>query len=265
MKLLVLAGTREARALVELLAAEPDIEVIASLAGRTTSPGPLPCAVRVGGFGGIDGLHHFLREENVGAVVDGTHPFSARMPHHALAAARRAGVPHLRLRRPPYQRHPGDDWVEVANMAEAAATLQHLDARRVLLSVGRLDLEPFSTVPGVHFVVRSVHAPTQIPPAATVITARGPFTVEDERDLLARHEIDTLVTKDSGGDDAKLEAARVAALPVVMIRRPPDVAGTTVTEPRVAREWLRSLTQRPPNSTEDTPTLRSADDTRSRP
>jgi precorrin-6x reductase len=244
MKVLVLAGTREARELVELLSGERDIEVVASLAGHTSSPAPLPCSVRSGGFGGIDGLHGYLCAENVGAIVDATHPFSARMPHHALAAARRAGVPHLRLRRPPYRRQPGDRWFEVDDMVGAAAVLRCLDARRVLLSVGRLDLEPFSELPGVHFLVRSVEAPPHCPPGATVVAAKGPFTVEGERALLADHAIDTLVTKDSGGGDAKLLAARAAGLPVVMVRRPPDVDGEAVPEPRAALAWVRSL--RPP-------------------
>jgi len=242
MKVLVLAGTREARELVELLATERDVEVVASLAGHTSSPAPLPCPVRSGGFGGIDGLRRYLRAENVGAIVDATHPFSARMPHHALAAARRAGVPHLRLRRPPYRRQPGDRWFEVDDMAGVAGALQCLDARRVLLSVGRLDIEPFSALPGVHFVVRSVEAPAHRPPGATVVTARGPFTFEAEQSLLADHGVDALVTKDSGGDDAKLRAARAVGLPVVMVRRPPGVDGEAVPDPRAALAWVRSLT-----------------------
>ena len=129
-------------------------------------------------------------------------------------------------------------------MVGAAAVLRCLDARRVLLSVGRLDLEPFSELPGVHFLVRSVEAPPHCPPSATVVAARGPFTVEGERALLADHAIDALVTKDSGGGDAKLLAARAAVLPVVMVRRPPDVDGEAVLEPRAALAWVRSL--RPP-------------------
>ncbi|HKA83446.1 MAG TPA: cobalt-precorrin-6A reductase [Acidimicrobiales bacterium] len=242
MKVLVLAGTREARELIELLAAEPGVEVVASLAGRTSSRVELPCPVRVGGFGGVDGLRRFLRSERVGAVVDATHPFAARMPHHALAAARGTGIPHLRLRRPPYQHRPGDRWVEVDDMAAAAVALRRLDARRVLLTVGRLDLEPFSTVPGVHFVVRSVEPPAQGPPGATIVTARGPFTVDGERALLAGHDIDALVTKDSGGDDAKIRAARAAGIAVAMVRRPPDVDATIATDASAAQAWVRALT-----------------------
>jgi precorrin-6A/cobalt-precorrin-6A reductase len=242
MKVLVLAGTREARQLVELLAPEPHVDVIASLAGHTSDPVLLPCAVRVGGFGGIDGLRRYLYDQRVDALVDATHPFSARLPRHALAAARRAGVPHLRLCRGPYQRRRGDRWVEVADMAGAAVALHRLDARRVLLTIGRLDLEPFSDMQGVHFVVRSVRRPEHPPPGGTVVTARGPFTVDAERALLVRHGIDVLVTKDSGGDDAKLQAARAAGLPVVMVRRPPDVDSEIVADAEAAHAWVQSLT-----------------------
>ncbi len=68
-----------------------------------------------------------------------------------------------------------------------------------------------------------------MPPDTRVLSARGPFTVEDETALLVEHRIDVLVTKDSGGaaTAAKLTAARDRGLPVVMVRRPPLPDGVT--------------------------------------
>lgn len=238
MRVLVLAGTTEARRLVDAVAARPGLEVTASLAGRTTSPVPLACPVRVGGFGGADGLHRYLVDERIDVLVDATHPFARHMPHHARAATARAGIPRLRLRRPPYPRDPADRWVEVDDLDEAAAAVRRLGAGRALLTVGRLELDPFRDLPGVELVVRSIEPSTL--PGVIALQARGPFTVEHERDLLRTHHVDVLVTKDSGGPDAKLRAARDEGVPVVVVRRPPDVEGPVADTVDQALAWLEA-------------------------
>ena len=236
-RILLLAGTAEATKLATLLAGRGDVDVVASFAGRTTPLAGFPCPVRVGGFGGVDGLVEELRTGGYDALVDASHPFAAQMPHHALTAAQQAGLPRLRLLRPAWPTQP--DWLEVADLTGAAQALVETGARRVLLTTGRQDLQPFASLAGMFFVVRSIEAPERLPMAQAVsITARPPFSVEDEGSLLATHHIDTLVTKNSGGADAKLVAARSAAVRVVMVRRPPPVAGPTVSRAREAIEWL---------------------------
>jgi precorrin-6A/cobalt-precorrin-6A reductase len=248
-RVLLLAGTTEAAALATLLANRPDLEVVASLAGRTTTPAPLPCEVRTGGFGGPDGLAHALRDGGFHALVDATHPFAGVMPHHAAAAASAAGVPRVRLVRPPWRPAAGDRWHDVDDLTAAAAALARVGARRVFLTTGRLELAPFATVPGVHFVVRSIEPPDPVPwPAAvsTVVLARGPFTVDDELALLRAHRIDTIVTRNSGGDAtaAKLTAARALGTRVVMVRRPAPPPGPLAATPEAALRWLDGLPAR---------------------
>ena len=241
--MLLLAGTTEAARLATLLAERPGVEVLASLAGRTRAPAALPCPVRIGGFGGVEGLVGALREGGHGALVDATHPFAAVMPQHAAAAAHEVGVPRVRLLRPPWRPQPGDDWHEVADLAGAAATVVALGARRVLLTTGRLALGAFTAVTGVHFVVRSVEPPDPPLRGATSLLARGPFTIDGEVALLRQHRIDAVVTKNSGGGAtaAKVAAARTLGLPVVMVRRPPAPAGPVVAAPEAAVRWLDSL------------------------
>jgi precorrin-6A/cobalt-precorrin-6A reductase len=243
LRVLLLAGTAEATRLATLLAERPGVAVLASLAGHTRTPAALPCPVRVGGFGGVDGLVGALREGGYGAVVDATHPFAAVMPHHAAAAAEEAGVHRVRLLRPAWRPQPGDDWHEVADLAGAASTVVALGARRVLLTTGRLSLGPFAGVAGVHLVVRSIEPPDPPLPGAISLLARGPFTVDGEVALLREHRIDAVVTKNSGGraTAAKLAAARRIGLPVVMVRRPPAPAGPVVDAPEAAVRWLDSL------------------------
>jgi precorrin-6A/cobalt-precorrin-6A reductase len=244
-RVLLLAGTTEAAELASALTGRPDVEVVASLAGHTRSPDRLPCPVRTGGFGGVDGLVRELRDGGYGALVDATHPFARVMPHHAAEAASAAGVARLRLLRPPWQAVDGDDWHDVPDLAAAAAALPGLEARRVLLTTGRLDLAPFAAVPpGTSWVVRSIERPDPLPLAdATVVLARGPFSVDDELALLREHRIDTVVAKNSGGAAvaAKLTAARMLGVRVVMVRRPPGPSGPLATTPALALTWLDAL------------------------
>lgn len=226
---LLLAGTAEASELAARLHGAR-VAVVASFAGRTRVPGALPCPVRTGGFGGVDGLVAELRRGGYGALVDATHPFAATMPHHAAAAATAAGVPRVRVLRPPWVPGPGDDWEEVPDLAAAARRLDEIGARRVLLTVGRYDLAAFAPGGERDYVVRSIDAPdpSVLPGAAvTVIAARPPFDLAAEAATLAEHRIDTLVTKNSGAaaTAAKLAAAREAGVRVVMVQRPPAPAG----------------------------------------
>ncbi len=235
-RVLVLAGTTEARRLIDALA-ERGWDVTASLAGRTSSPVHLACPVRVGGFGGVDGLADHLVAERIDVLVDATHPFACQMPRHARTAADRAGIPRLRLRRPPYPRHGDDGWTEVDSLSRAAAVLR--PGRTALLTIGRQDLDAFRGLVDVHLVVRSIDPPDL--PGATIVRERGPFTVAHELDLLRSHHIDVLVTKDSGGDDAKLRAARAGQIEVVMVRRPPDIDGPLAETVDQAVAWFDGL------------------------
>ncbi|MFF8946892.1 cobalt-precorrin-6A reductase [Streptomyces sp. NPDC014864] len=220
---LVLGGTTEARELAAALAARSGTRVTTSLAGRVSRPGALAGEVRVGGFGGAQGLAAWLRAHRVDAVVDATHPFAESITRNAARAATATGVPLVVLRRPGWRPAPGDRWHPVASLDAAAGLLPRL-GRRVFLTTGRTGLAAFAGLTGLHFVVRSVEPPEPpLPPDVRVLSARGPFTVADETELLRTHRIDVLVTKDSGGaaTAAKLTAARELGLPVVVVRRPP--------------------------------------------
>lgn len=238
--LLILGGTTEAYALAGDLAGLPGVRVISSLAGRTGNPRLPPGEVRIGGFGGPEGLAAYLRSNQIDAVVDCTHPFAARMGWNATQACAAAAVPLLRLERPAWVRQDGDVWDEVADWPEAAA-LAGAHASRVLLAVGRQELEPFAGLAHVWFLIRSVERPDPMPPfaQADILLARGPFTLAGERDLLATRRIDTIVCKNSGGPtDAKLAAARALGVRVVMKGRPPRPETPKAADVAAALYWL---------------------------
>ncbi|MEV4449368.1 cobalt-precorrin-6A reductase [Streptomyces mirabilis] len=226
---LVLGGTTEARRLAAELAARPGVRVTTSLAGRVSRPGALDGDVRVGGFGGADGLARWLREHRVDAVVDATHPFAAAITANAARAAAATGIPAVVLRRPGWTPGHDDRWHWAGSLPEAAALLPSL-GRRVFLTTGRLGLAAFAHLSELHFLVRTVEPPEPpMPQDMEVLLTRGPFTPDNEQALLRAHRVDVLVTKDSGGEAtaAKLTAARDLALPVVVVRRPPLPADVT--------------------------------------
>lgn len=241
MRVLLLGGTTEARRLAGLVAGE--CTVVTSLAGRTTDP-LLPAGeVRIGGFGGVDGLAGYLRDERIDVVVDATHPFAATMSGHAFQVCTALGVPLLILRRPGWTARPGDEWHRVASLPEAAVMLPRL-GRRVFLTTGRQGLAHFAGLDGCWFLARSVEPPAgAMPRHLEVLLDRGPFTVEAERELITRHRVDVLVTKDSGGADAKLTAARELGVPVLMVNRPPAPATTAVSTADAAASWIRARTR----------------------
>ncbi|MFF0263998.1 cobalt-precorrin-6A reductase [Kribbella sp. NPDC004536] len=238
MRVLLLGGTGEARELARLLVAD-GIEVVSSLAGRTTTPQQLAGEVRTGGFGGAEGLTTWLQNNPVDAVVDATHPFATQITTNATLATTRTKTPHLILHRPPWEDVSADwRWVDTAG---GAAELLPRVGSRVFLTIGRQGLDAFANT-GLWTLARCVDPPEPAPTWCELLLARGPFTEPEELDLLQRHHIDVLVTKNSGGPATapKLRAAAHLHIPVVIIRRPPLPAGVNiVNSPAEALAWLR--------------------------
>jgi precorrin-6A/cobalt-precorrin-6A reductase len=241
LRLLLLGGTSQASELARRLSGRSDIEATLSLAGRTSRPAASPLPTRIGGFGGVEGLARYLRENGVGAVVDATHPFAAQMSANAAAACAEAGVALAVLARPPWRPEAGDDWREVADAVEAAAALGETP-RRVLLTIGRLGAGAFRAAPQHHYVLRSIDAPDDPPDGAELVLSRPPFSLADEIELMKSRRIDIVVSKNAGGEvtRAKLDAARELQLPVVMIRRPPQGPATTFFEIDSALRWIEA-------------------------
>ncbi|NUS21778.1 MAG: cobalt-precorrin-6A reductase [Mesorhizobium sp.] len=227
-RILILGGTTEARQLAGKLARREGFAVTLSLAGRTESPVAQGVPVRVGGFGGANGLAAYLSQKHVDLLIDATHPYAARISANAAEAARQSSVPILALRRPGWEPVAGDRWTVVDNVPEAARALGAAP-RRVFLAIGRQEAGAFEAAPQHRYLIRSVDPvePKLAVPDALYLLARGPFPEVEERALLERYGIDVIVSKNSGGDATygKIAAARALGIEVVMIRRPalPDV------------------------------------------
>ncbi len=244
LNVLILGGSSEASALAASLAGDARFDAVLSLAGRTAQPAGSPLASRSGGFGGVQRLVDYLETHRVDALVVATHPFAARMRANAVAAARLRPTPLLIVDRPAWTPQAGDRWTVVADMAAAAEALG-AEPRKVLLTVGRQELEPFVAAPQHAYLVRSIDAPEHLLANAELILARGPFSEADERQLIVERGVEVLVTKNAGGDatEAKLAAARALGLPVVVVARLPlpNLAGLdaqVVADAQAALSWL---------------------------
>ncbi|MGW0158911.1 cobalt-precorrin-6A reductase [Mycobacterium sp. NPDC003323] len=240
MRVLLLGGTAEARALAARL--HPEVPVISSLAGRVPDPALPVGEVRIGGFGGPDGLARWLGDNGISAVIDATHPFAATITANAARAAIRLDLPHVVLARPAW---PHDGAIVVDSDTAAAQVVTRRGFHRVFLTTGRSGTAAFRDV-DAWFLIRAVTAPDidLLPQRHSLLLSRGPYHLEGELDLLRRNDIDALVTKNSGGSmtHAKLDAAARAGVPVIMVDRPALPAGvTTVHTVDAAVDWLRAL------------------------
>ncbi|WP_443700583.1 cobalt-precorrin-6A reductase [Pseudomonas sp.] len=215
-RILLLGGVTEALAIARTLGPEH----IYSLAGVGRVPTDLTCQVRVGGYGGFEGLAQFVRDEQISLILDATHPYAAQISHNAAQAARLCGVPCWALRRPAWQPQVADDWREVADWAELIDALKPF--KRPLFTLGREPLQHLDEIPQEQFwTLRAL----EVYPGnerCEVIGARGPFLIEDERALFDRQQIDVLISKNSGSTatEPKLEVARERGVPVLVLRRP---------------------------------------------
>ncbi|AWH94300.1 cobalt-precorrin-6A reductase [Dietzia psychralcaliphila] len=243
--ILVLGGTAEARELAVLLQ-DAGHEFTSSLAGRVARPRLPVGEVRIGGFGGAEGLCDHLAAHGVRAVVDATHPFAAGISANAAAACSETGVPLLRLERPGWSTAPGADrWHWVSGHDEAASTAAEL-GDRPFLTIGRQSLGRFTgPLAGHEALVRVVDPPDRAIPARwRLLLDRGPYSADGERGLFTGHAADVLVTKDSGGSFTwpKMAVAAELGLPVVVVSRPGAAPGVEVVVDAVAAaEWVSAL------------------------
>lgn len=239
-RLLILGGTTEALQLHSLVTNISNLEVITSLAGRTSQP--ISPSSRVGGFGGISGLTEYLEREKIDFLIDATHPFANQMSWNAFKATEIVNIPSLQLVRSPWEQQERDNWIEVHSNESAAQILSDL-AQRIFLTIGRQELATYAHLDTLWFLMRMIEPPSPPIPSGHLLLARGPFSLASEEFLLQEYNIQAIVSKNSGGSATypKIIAARKLGLPVVMIQRPSIPEGHRVFDVQGAFDWLVKL------------------------
>ena len=215
-RILLLGGVTEALAIARTLSPQH----VYSLAGVGRVPTDLRCEVRVGGYGGAEGLAHYMGEQGIDLLLDATHPYAAQISQNAARAAALSGVPCWALRRPAWVPQADDDWREVADWAELVQALKPF--QRPLFTLGREPLEHLDEIPQQQYWTLRALDVYPGNERCDVIGARGPFRIEEERTLFEQRRIDVLISKNSGSSatEPKLEVARERGVPVLILKRP---------------------------------------------
>ena len=240
--ILLLGGTADTAPLATLLA-EAGYNVLVSTATDVPlATGDHPRITRRTGPLDQEKLVQLLIQHGIRAVIDAAHPYAAEVHRTARAAAAYVPILYLAYLRPA-EILPGSDVIRAGDHEEAAR-LAFAIGRPVLLTTGSRNLLPYAVAArktGETLIVRVLDHPESLQACReagilprNIIAGRGPFSIEDNIQIIKRFSIGVLVTKDSGkagGVDAKREAARREGCALVVVLRPllsdRDVYGST--------------------------------------
>jgi len=240
MRMLLLAGSGEARRVADRLAEMPEVEATASIVGATRSPELLEIPTRIGGFGGAAGFAAYIRQSGTQCVLDATHPFAARITARTTKICRELSLPHAILCRPGWTPVAGDDWTFIDREQDAASLIP--EGATVFLGTGPLGLASFANLTNRRIICRRIDPPGDAFPfsGGEYLVGRPPFSVEDEVALFQKLSVDWLVVKNSGGEPSrtKLDAARNLGIKVALLNRPPLPEATILTSVGAALVWL---------------------------
>ena len=219
-KILLLGGTADARIIADRLAETPNLITEMSLAGVLSKPPKMALPLRIGGFGGIDGLVQYIHDHGITILIDATHPYAAQMSHHAVMACQKTGIRRLTLWRPPWQAEKEDDWHGFDGWPELINAVPK--GARVFMAAGQDGMKALPLTPEFSVVARALAKPEDLPDYVEMIKDLPGKTEDAEADLFQQHQISHIICKNSGGtsSQAKLLAARTLRLPVLMINRP---------------------------------------------
>lgn len=223
MKLLILGGTGDAKQLA-LALVNLGVTVVYSIAGIVRQP-DLPCDVISGGFTPHGGLARYIHQHDITALLDATHPFAETMSQTAVLAAEQTGIPLWRYQRSAWQAQADDQWTSFQDWSQLHRHLHSYHS--IFLSQGQLSESMLAALlmhrkPTQTFVHRTAIQPKHRHyDWMQWVQSIGPFSLEDELALLAKYQIEVIVSKNSGGAlPAKLIAARQLGLPVLLLDMP---------------------------------------------
>jgi len=251
MKILHLAGTAETREIARPLALAGYNVLVSTATDEPLDLGAQNITRRTGALS-EEQLFRLLADKKFVAVVDSTHPYAQEISHQAFKICQRLNLPYFTYRRAVTT--ISYDKVVWANDHSEAAMLAASFNRPILLTIGSKNIAPYVEMArkkGLKIIARVL--PRQESQETClgaglkqedIITAKGPFSVEENLSLLRKYQIGCMVSKDSGqagGVPAKIEAAKKAGAYVVMVRRPDKPEGIRFLNPDDLVEKLKNL------------------------
>lgn len=228
--ILLLGGTSETAAVAEALAVAGQCVLVSN---ATDVPLNVGCHANIRRrCGRLDAaaMADLARREGIDALVDVSHPYAAELRATAERVAQEVGIPYLTYVRPGGA-VAGDGVIIVADHAEAARVACE-SGRPVLLTVGSRNVVVYAREAErrhVTLITRVLPHPASVAACVDagitkerIVTARGPFGVEQNRALIRQSGVGVVVTKDggkAGGFQAKREAAQLEFCLLVVVGR----------------------------------------------
>lgn len=229
----LIGGTQESAqlAIALAIASIPCIISVTTESARALYPPALTLHVWVGKLT-PDSLEEFLRQQQIVAILDASHPYAQVVSQNAIAAAQKLQIPYLRYERPVL------DWGINSQLKlggldsfETLVSGNYLQAQRVLLTVGYKPLQMFRPwQERATLFARILPSVTALEAANQagftpdrLICLRPPIGAELEKALWQQWQISLVVTKASGtagGEDIKRTVAAQLGIPLIIIDRP---------------------------------------------
>ncbi len=219
LKVLLLAGSSEARQIAAALAAQGHaVRALKSEPPRGPETMPVP-------FELVDQVTPERMQSAVATadvVVDASHGFDAVMTDTGYQTAQMAGVPYIHFQRAPWDVSEDPHWRRAADVRAAMDLIP--PKARVFSATGWASLPEYAGFPGSCLMLRQTtrHDRPAPFPFVELVFGDPPFSAADEEALFKVRRVDLLICRNLGGPASrpKLEAARTLELDVILIDRP---------------------------------------------
>ncbi len=233
--ILVFGGTTEGRRVAGLL---NDLGKPFIYSTKTTGK-PLKYDRAIERVGALDSaqLNLFCRQQNIRLIVDAAHPFASALRQTIHDVSQALVLPVLHFERDFSHTQTISETSEpfihkVHGFEEAISCLTALSPELVLATTGVQSIEKLKPYWQQRpMLIRILPQPSSIelantagfPPEQT-LTLWPNGNIQDELNLIQKHGIDCLLSKESGASGfvaQKIEAAKTCRIPLVIIERPP--------------------------------------------
>lgn len=231
-RLWLIGGTQESAQIAAAIACNSNVACIISVttqSARSLYPDAPNLQVRVGRLDNQQ-LEEFLQQQQIGAVLDASHPYAVEISRNAISICQKLQIPYLRYERPAIDNQQNKRVIELDSFDTLLAG-NYLTATRVLLTIGYRYLPLFQAwQPKATLFARIL--PSQVALQAALnagftsdrlICLRPPISADLERSLWQQWHINLIVSKASGspgGEDIKRSIAAQLDIPLILVNRP---------------------------------------------